>query len=72
MFDSKLFYRALQDYENRYSHLRAGQATFNTMFSLYSEAAGYYRGSELDPFYNDNFINEFILACQGYINKQGG
>lgn len=39
---------------------RFGQAVFNFTFGKYPEQANMLRGSDVDCFYNDDKINEFI------------
>ena len=42
---------------------RYGQTVFNVMYDLYPEKANKYRGSSIDPFHNDDNVDEFIDAC---------
>jgi hypothetical protein len=37
-----------------------GQAYFNTLADVRSDLADLVRGSHLDPYYNDNRIDEFL------------
>lgn len=43
--------------------LRLGQTVFNTMLEFYPEKAEQYRGSDLDPFYRDERVKDFLRAC---------
>lgn len=45
-----------------YPNLRAGQAIFNTAEELMPERARQLRGTEVDPFYNDDLIDAFMDA----------
>lgn len=47
-------------YQRQYSGRRAGQALFNACYSLCPEAAEAVRGTEVDPFYDDERIGLFF------------
>ena len=43
--------------------LRDGQVVFNEMYKLNPDIANKYRGTEIDPFYDNNKMPLFIDAC---------
>jgi hypothetical protein len=43
---------------------REGQAVFNAAYMLYPKAANTYRGSRVDPFYNDDYIDTFLEVIE--------
>lgn len=50
---------------------RAGQAMFNVLHQLHPELANSIRGTENDPFYRNDKINDFLKAIcdeEGYAN----
>lgn len=50
----------LEQSENRDKFLRKGQWLFNELYKMYPNFINTIRGSEYDPFYDDNRINKFI------------
>ena len=50
----------LERSENRDKFLRKGQWLFNELYKMYPNFANSIRGTEFDPFYDDNRINKFI------------
>lgn len=50
----------LEQSENRNKVLRKGQWLFNELSKMYPSFANTIRGTEYDPFYDDNRINKFI------------
>jgi hypothetical protein len=61
----KLFYAELRNNLDSYDckQLRYGQIVFNTMHSLYPVVADKFRGTSIDPFHNDDIVDEFIEKC---------
>ena len=39
---------------------RHGQAVFNVLYEKYPYIAGKFRATDVDPFYNDELIEEFL------------
>lgn len=56
------FYKRLEKIQQENSHYRYGQAVFNTAYELYPNIAQEYCGTCIDPFHNDNRVNDFINA----------
>ena len=46
-----------------YPEWRYGQAVFNEMYFLFPERADRFRGTMIDPFYNNARVDSFIVAC---------
>lgn len=42
---------------------RYGQTVFNTMYTLHPYIAQKYCGTPIDPFHNDDVVDEFIEKC---------
>lgn len=57
------FYKKLYEFIEEKSSYRLGQAAFNLMTDLAPHIAKKYLGSDLDPFYNDERIEEFVRIC---------
>jgi hypothetical protein len=54
------FFMAIETrYRERYPYERRGQAAFNTLALMNSDLAEKVRGSQLDPFYNDDVLPAF-------------
>ena len=51
------------------SNWRDGQFVFNTIDKLYKVARKVQFESNIDCFYDDSKINQFIVACFNEINK---
>ena len=51
------------------SHWREGQFVFNTIDKLYKVARKVQFENNIDCFYDDSKINQFIVACFNEINK---
>ena len=49
----------LAEYQKEHSSLRKGQNTFNYLHQEYPQIADKVRGTESDPFYNDNKLGAF-------------
>jgi hypothetical protein len=50
---------------------RLGQALFNNLYRMHPELADSIRGTEVDPFHNNNKIADFFEAIttpEGYVN----
>jgi hypothetical protein len=56
----KYLRRAIRQKQIMGLNWRMGQAYFNTLADVRSDLADLVRGSHLDPYYNDNRINEFL------------
>ena len=52
----------LSRYMSHHPDQRLGQAAFNMLYEIFPEEVGRLRGSMVDPFYNDNKINNFLTA----------
>lgn len=68
----KIFYRELR---NKYfspdcKEWRFGQTVFNTMHMLYPAVADKFRGTSIDPFHNDDNMDEFIEKCFDELNAE--
>lgn len=50
----------LEESENRSIFLRKGQWLFNELYKMYPNFINSIRGTEYDPFYDDNRIDKFI------------
>lgn len=50
-------------------HLRYGQTVFNVLYSKYSDIVNEYRGSGIDPFYNDGNVDKFVNTIYERIMK---
>lgn len=61
----KSFYAELRNNLNNsnYKQWRYGQTVFNTMQILHPGAADKFRGTSIDPFHNDDNVDEFIEKC---------
>ena len=46
------------------NHWRKGQTLFNALYRVRPELADRYRGSDIDPFYRDDRIGEFLRAVE--------
>ena len=51
------------------SDWREGQFVFNTIDSLYGVARTVQFNDEIDCFYDNSKINQFIIACYNRLNK---
>lgn len=51
------------------SHWREGQFVFNTIDSLYEVARAVQFNDEIDCFYDNSKIDQFIIACYNRLNK---
>lgn len=49
---------------NEYSNLRLGQCFFNILYSKKPKYANLIKGTEYDPFYNDDVIPDCITYLQ--------
>lgn len=56
------FYRELRNNLNTHPW-RYGQTVFNTMYDIHPEVAQKYCGTLIDPFYNDDNVDQFIEKC---------
>lgn len=63
------FYRELRNNLNT-QPWRYGQTVFNTMYTLHPNVAQKYCGSPIDPFHNDDSVDEFIAKCFEDINEE--
>ena len=59
------FRKQLKETLKEFPSLRKGQIMFNVLYEVKPELADKIRSSNIDPFYNDNNIPEFMK----YINK---
>lgn len=57
------FYNLYHTERQNYPHERDGQFTFNLMYEVRPEQANKHKGTNLDPFYNDEMMHDFIKAC---------
>lgn len=58
----KVFYKKLRENLKKESW-RYGQTVFNTMYTLHPDVAQKYCGTLIDPFHNDDVVDEFIEKC---------
>jgi hypothetical protein len=67
----KSFYVELRNNLNNsnYMQWRYGQTVFNTMHILYPAVADSFRGTSVDPFHNDDTVDEFIEKCFDELNS---
>jgi hypothetical protein len=54
---------------NTNEHLRYGQTVFNVLYSKYSDIVNEYRGSDIDPFYNDGNVDKFMTTIYERIRE---
>lgn len=57
------FYEIYFEHRHGYPQQRDGQFTFNLMYELRPDLANKYRGSDVDPFYDNSRIDAFLKAC---------
>jgi len=65
----KDFYVYLDTVLDDYPKWRKGQAVFNLMYYMFPEIANKYRGSDIDPFHNDENCEKFVNVCFEEIEK---
>lgn len=68
MFDYDRFDETIKQYTKDNPNQRKGQIVFNVMYTMYPDAANLFRGTELDPFYNDKKIAKFTFECIKFVN----
>jgi len=61
----------LEDANKQDSDWREGQYVFNLLYQHYPEVADAIRGTELDMFYVDARIEDFVRIIDNYIYKHG-
>ena len=63
MINRKAFDATVVNFNKKYPKWRKGQTVFNVMMEIYPDKANSLRGSDIDPFYNDDNIDKFIEKC---------
>ena len=48
--------------------IRRGQHAFNVLYAMYPKLADTFRGGELDPFYQDKRLPDFLKAVEAALS----
>lgn len=57
------FHQDIKQYMLENPWQRKGQAAFNLMYAFNYKVANEFRGTDIDPFYHDDRIDEFVKRC---------
>ena len=56
-------------YQKQFPNWRYGQTVFNTAFELFPKEVNKLRSTNVDPFYNDKLVDDFLRELEKLVNK---